>query len=245
MEPLDVLPPVSVEVVPALLVVRPGPPRTVTVGVRVTSHATSPVSASVSLQVPSGWTARPASAEVPLGADEVGHVQQFEVSVPALQAGEWRLEASARVAGRRYDASYHAIRHRDLPVRYAVSDAAGRVAAIDVAVANGVRVGYVMGVGDELPSALAQLGAQVTLLGPSDLQSGQSGRLRHDRHRHAGLCGQGRPAQRRTGACWTGSGPAATWSCCTTRRSSIPGGSRRSRPGCQRMPRRCRKSGRR
>jgi hypothetical protein len=171
MEPLDVLPPVSVDIATSLLVLRPGPPRSFIVGVRVTSHSTSPVRALVSLEVPSGWTAAPASAAISLGAHDNGSVQRFEVSAPALQPGRWSLAASASVGSRRHGASYHAIRHRGLPVRYAVTSAVGTVAAIDVQVADGVRVGYVMGVGDEVPAALAQLGARVTLLEKSDLES--------------------------------------------------------------------------
>jgi hypothetical protein len=60
-------------------------------------------------------------------------------------------------------------------VRYAVSEAGGKVTAIDVKAAEGIRVGYVMGVGDELPAALVQLGARVTLLGRDDLESADLG----------------------------------------------------------------------
>ena len=175
MESLEVLPPVSVEVSPTLLVVRPGPPRTFTVGVHVTSYAASPVRASVSLGVPSGWTVTPVTAEVELGAGENDRIQQFEVSAPALGTGQWPISASASVGGRRYAASYRVIRHRGVPVRYAVSEAEGKAAAIDVQVPDGIRVGYVMGVGDEVPSALAQLGAKVTLLGPHELGSSNLG----------------------------------------------------------------------
>jgi len=171
MEPLDVLPPVSVEIAPSLLVVQPGAPRRITVGVHVTSHAASPVRASLSLGVPDGWTVSPASADVSLGAGGTGRMQLFEVSAPRLGPGQWPLRASATVSGRRYAQSYHVIHHRGLPVRYAVSDAEGKVTAVDVKVPDAIRVGYVMGVGDELPAALTQLGAHVTLLGRDALEA--------------------------------------------------------------------------
>jgi hypothetical protein len=171
METLDVLPPVGVEVSPALIVVPPGPPRTVTVGVRVASHGAAAGRASVSLEVPQGWTASPATADVALGAGAHDRLQQFEVSVPALATGRWRFSASAAVGGRRYTSSYRVIRQRGLPVRYVVSEAEGTVAAVDVHVPADLRVGYVMGVGDEVPAALAQLGARVTMLGPDALAS--------------------------------------------------------------------------
>jgi hypothetical protein len=141
------------------------------VGVRVASHGAAAGPASVSLEVPQGWTASPATADVALGAGAHDRLQQFEVSVPALATGRWRLSASAEVGGRRYTSSYRVIRQRGLPVRYVVSEAEGTVAAVDVHVPADLRVGYVMGVGDEVPAALAQLGARVTMLGPDALAS--------------------------------------------------------------------------
>jgi hypothetical protein len=46
------------------------------------------------------------------------------------------------------------------------------VRGIDVKVAPGLSVGYVMGIGDDVPSGIAQLGAKVALLGEQDLASG-------------------------------------------------------------------------
>ena len=74
--------------------------------------------------------------------------------------------------GRTYSTGYQVIRHRDLPLRYLVREAAALVSAMAVAARPGVRVGYVMGVGDELPAALAQLGASVTLLDRDALATG-------------------------------------------------------------------------
>ena len=41
--------------------------------------------------------------------------------------------------------------------------------AVDVAVKPNLKVGYVMGVGDEIPAALEQLGVAVTMIGPDEL----------------------------------------------------------------------------
>ena len=43
-----------------------------------------------------------------------------------------------------------------------------------------------MGVGDEVPSGIEQMGAEVTLLGAEDLATGKLGRIWGDRCRHAG-----------------------------------------------------------
>ena len=46
------------------------------------------------------------------------------------------------------------------------------VRGIDVQVAPNLSVGYVMGVGDEVPQALEQIGVKVTMLGANDLANG-------------------------------------------------------------------------
>ena len=96
----------------------------------------------------------------------------FRVTTPPLPAGQHRIQAVATSGGRTYSTGYQVIRHRDLPLRYLVREAAALVSAMDVAVRPGVRVGYVMGVGDELPAAIAQLGAAVTLLDRDALATG-------------------------------------------------------------------------
>src|SRR6185437_15534660 len=50
------------------------------------------------------------------------------------------------------------------------------VRGVDVRVASGRRVGYVMGTGDQLPSAIEQLGLEVDQLSSADLLNGDLSR---------------------------------------------------------------------
>jgi hypothetical protein len=96
----------------------------------------------------------------------------FSVSVASLENRDYRIEALATVAGREYTQGYDVIEHRDLETRYLYHPASTTVRGVDVAIAPGLKVGYVMGIGDEVPVGIAQLGATVTLLGERDLASG-------------------------------------------------------------------------
>ena len=58
-----------------------------------------------------------------------------------------------------------------------MKDTAALASVVDLHVDKGVRVGYVMGIGDEVPAALEQLGARVTLLAEDDLASGDLARF--------------------------------------------------------------------
>jgi hypothetical protein len=63
------------------------------------------------------------------------------------------------------------IEPRDLEARYLYQPSTARVRGVDVQVVPDLKVGYVMGIGDQVPLGLQQLGAQVTLLGERELAS--------------------------------------------------------------------------
>jgi hypothetical protein len=91
------------------------------------------------------------------------------VGMGAVDGREYRVEAIAMSNGRDFKEGYDVIEHRDLETRYLFHDAVSRVRGVDVAIAPGLKVGYVMGVGDEVPAGIAQLGVQVRMLESQDL----------------------------------------------------------------------------
>ena len=97
--------------------------------------------------------------------------------MPSLENRDYRVEAVATVAGRQYQQGYDVIEHRDLETRYLYRPASVGVKGIDLKIAPGLKVGYVMGVGDDVPSAIAQLGVEVQLLGAADLAAADLSRF--------------------------------------------------------------------
>jgi hypothetical protein len=129
----------------------------------------------VALRLPAGWTSTPESASFSLLRSGERSAYRFRVSppsVPALEARDYRIEAFASVGGRQYREGYDVIEHRDLETRYLFHPAVMQVRGIDVKIVPGLKVGYVMGIGDEVPAGIAQLGAAVSLLGERDLSAG-------------------------------------------------------------------------
>ena len=61
--------------------------------------------------------------------------------------------------------------------RHLLRPAASRVQAIDVKLAPGVSIGYVLGAGDEVPPAIQQLGITPTMLSADDLAYGDLSRF--------------------------------------------------------------------
>ena len=173
MRELEVLPVVGVTMTPAVLVVpTDGTPHTVDVHVDAVTYATIGAKGDVRLEVPQGWTTTPRSQSFALTAAGTRSRLTFRLTTPALAAGQHRIQAVASSGGRTYSTGYQVIRHRDLPLRYLVREAVAHVSAMEIAVRPDVRVGYVMGVGDDVPAAIAQLGASVTLLDRDALATG-------------------------------------------------------------------------
>jgi len=170
---LMVVPALAVNVSPRIAIVPlAAAGKTVELRVELLNNVQNGGAGQLALQLPSGWTSKPEAASFSFSRSGERSAYRFIVSVPSLENRDYRIEAVATVAGRQYRQGYDVIEHRDLETRYLYHPAATEVRGIDVRVAPNLKVGYVMGVGDEVPSGIAQLGASVTLLGEQDLAAG-------------------------------------------------------------------------
>ena len=118
----------------------------------------------LSLRVPAGWTVEPAAQDFTFSRSGERAIYRFTVTAPAIQEKQHRVEAVATVNGKVYGEGYDLIDYRDLGLRYLYAPSVSEVRGIDVATAPGLNVGYVMGVGDQVPDGIRQLGYRVTLL---------------------------------------------------------------------------------
>jgi hypothetical protein len=129
------------------------------------------------LRLPAGWTSAPASVAFAFTRAGERSTFRFTAAMPSLESRDYTIDAVATIAGRDYVQGYDVIEHRDLETRYLYHPATTSVRGVDVKIASGLKVGYVMGIGDEVPAGIAQLGASVTLLGEQDLATGDLGRF--------------------------------------------------------------------
>jgi LmbE family N-acetylglucosaminyl deacetylase len=143
--------------------------RSVRVQVELTNNASSAGQGELTLKLPAGWQAEPASVPFAFARPGEKARYQFTVAAAAVENREYAIEAVAAAGGREFREGYDAIAHRDLETRYLYHPATIRVRGVDVKIAPGLKAGYVMGVGDEVPAGIAQLGVQVQLLTAQDL----------------------------------------------------------------------------
>jgi LmbE family N-acetylglucosaminyl deacetylase len=169
---LAIVPALAITMTPSNIVV---PLQNAEKKIRVTTGVTSNIEGtsegSLAIHVPAGWTVDPPSQRFQFAHAGERAFYPFTITIPSLERRDYRIEAVASSGGREFREGYHVIQHRDLETRYLYRAAAAGVRGIDVTIATGLKVGYVMGVGDDVPSGLVQLGVDVQLLGAQDLAS--------------------------------------------------------------------------
>ena len=177
MEP-KIVPAFNVRVAPDIAVIPLGTGARREVAVTIGNNAKGAAKATATLEAPAGWQVAPASAPVSFGREDEEITVKFTVAPPRpVKAGEYLV--SAKVDGAAADGTkltsttgYEVIEYPHIHRRHVVEPARTHVKVIDVALPAGLRVGYVMGVGDQVPQAIEQLGASVQMIGADELASG-------------------------------------------------------------------------
>jgi len=178
-EPLLVVPALSVTVDPGTMAWPLGErePRTVTL--RVLNQAQEGTRGEVALEVPAGWTVEPTAHRVEFVGAGGGRNLSFRVTPPeGMEEGHLRFRGVARTAaGREYREGFTLIEYPHVERAALFHPAEARVVVLPVQVATGLRVGYIMGAGDEGAEALRQMGASVELLGAAEVLAGDYSRF--------------------------------------------------------------------
>jgi LmbE family N-acetylglucosaminyl deacetylase len=169
--PLAVVPAFSVMLEPGGQVISThnGSNSTVTVG--VTSNLARSTHGVLRLELPAGWRSEP--AEFAAGFARRGEKRDFQFKVfPAgLQEGRATIHAVLDSDGEKYGEGYTLVTREDLGSFYYYQPARQRVSIVDVQVPHDLKVGYIMGAGDDIPTVLKQVGMDVTVIPAENLPS--------------------------------------------------------------------------
>jgi LmbE family N-acetylglucosaminyl deacetylase len=155
--PFVITPPVLVNLSETVLVFASHEPRQVTVVVK--SASDKKLSGSLKLQVPQGWRAEPAVLDFQLagnGSEQSGSITVYPSSAEYFGT----VKAVALVNGQQYDESMQVISYDHFPVQTLLPDAHAKAVRIDLK-KEGQLIGYIRGAGDEVPSALRNMGYEV------------------------------------------------------------------------------------
>ncbi|MDQ3321060.1 MAG: NEW3 domain-containing protein [Acidobacteriota bacterium] len=138
----------------------------------ITNNAPRETKGIVRLDLPNGWTAAPDSANFDLKAKGEKMAVVFDVSIPAnAKIGSYKVAATATVDGQTFNQTVQEIAYPHIQThrRYLPAEVSAKI--VDLKVAP-VRVGYIMGTGDDVPQAIRRMGLNVTMLEEKDLSTG-------------------------------------------------------------------------
>jgi LmbE family N-acetylglucosaminyl deacetylase len=162
-----VVPEFSVSIEPGELVLPAGRSSQIEVRVGVTSNAPGTSSGTLKLEVPALWKAEPAEKQFQLAHGDTARDFEFRVTPAKLAQGRVDLHAILEAGGAKYTEGYTLVTREDLGSFYYFQPAIQRVSIVDVKVPKELKVGYIMGAGDDIPTVLQQIGMNVTLI-PAD-----------------------------------------------------------------------------
>ena len=183
---IHVVPAFAVSATPEIVVVSTSDARTKDVRVTVTNHASGAANADVALELPQGWRATPATHPVRFTREDESMTVRFTLQPPpaavlgaaAMKPGgnQFVVRAVATSAGKTYTQGYQVVEYPHTTRRHVLAVPQVAVKALDLRVKPNLSVGYVMGVGDEVPAALEQLGVRLSMISPDELAWGDLNR---------------------------------------------------------------------
>ncbi len=171
LEPLTVAPAIGVAITPEAGII-PLEAKTFTVTAVVHNNVKGPARGKLELDLPKGWHSKPEDAEFSLGGDGQDQSVSFAVRPSNLEQKPYRITAAATYDNHRYAEGYQVTGYPGLRPYFLYRPATYRTSGVDVKVAPNLKVGYVMGSGDDVPSSLEHLGIHVSYLGPTDVATG-------------------------------------------------------------------------
>lgn len=168
-EPLVVTPAIGVSITPqARILPLDGSP----LPVQVTVHAQKAAQGTVHLQLPAGWRSQPLQQQFNLASAGDTEPLMFSVTPAATAEGVYNLMAVAKSGGKAYSAGWRSVGYAGLLPYNLYRLAELKTRKVDVKIAPGLRVGYVMGTGDTVPEAIRELGVTPDLLTAAEITSG-------------------------------------------------------------------------
>ena len=179
---LNVVPPFSARVTPSLEVIPApaaggGTPVEREIHVAVTNGTKGAANVKVMLELPAGWSVTPPTVPIAFAREDESLSARFTVIAPAqVKPGEYTArakvytDATAATAG--YAVGYQEVEYPHIQRRQIIKPAEAALKIVDVKIAPGLSVGYVNGVGDQVPPAIEQLGAKLTFIDQDELAWG-------------------------------------------------------------------------
>jgi hypothetical protein len=168
---LAIVPAFSVMLEPGTQVISTHNGSTSTVTVGVNSNLAREARGTLRLELPEGWRSEPAQSAAEFKRRGEKQDFQFKVFPSGLQQGRATLHAVLESESNKFGEGYTLVTREDLGSFYYYQPARQRVSIVDVQAPHDLKVGYIMGAGDDIPTVLQQVGMDITLIPSEKLAS--------------------------------------------------------------------------
>lgn len=170
---LKVAPALTLTVHPSLLVMPAASPnRTREISVEITNNSRKKTDGQAKLIAPPGWKVEADNNPLAFTRQSEKTARTFKVTPPPGAQGNFELKAVAEANGKSFDNGYQVIAYPHIETHYLYRPATTKVEVFDVNIAKGLKVGYVMGSGDDGVEVLQQIGVNVKAITPAELATG-------------------------------------------------------------------------
>ncbi len=173
--PMAVVPPFSVEPSPGSQIIPAAANSSDKMSVVVRSTEAHG-SGTVNAEVPKGWNREPSSQALDFNAPGA-KTAEFKILPDGAHEARYKVNASFRSDGQDFREGYALITRPDIGGFFYYQPAIQRESVVEVKTPPDLKIGYIMGAGDDIPTALLQVGLNVTMLTPEDVEKGDLSRF--------------------------------------------------------------------
>ena len=175
---LNVVPKVSLSLDQKLLIVpQSEKAQTRRIVLSITNNNSAATSGEAKLNAPDGWKVTPNAANFNLKNKGEKTSVAFDVTVPAkFKIGDFELSAQANAGGETFTQTMNTLAYPHIQTHRFYTETKTRISVFGLKTAP-VKIGYIMGSGDQIPEAIRQMGLAVELLNETDLTSGDLSRF--------------------------------------------------------------------
>ncbi len=171
LQPLLVAPAISLTVTPQAGIV-PLNDGGFDLHIKLHSSVKGPAKGTVSLDLPKGWTSAPASSDFSTRREGEDENLSFHVQPATVEARPYTITAVAEYEGQKYTEGFETVGYPGVRPYPHYRAATYRTTGVDVKTAPGLRIGYIMGTGDDVAMSLEYLGIHPTMLSAEDIAKG-------------------------------------------------------------------------
>lgn len=171
LQPLLIAPAISLLVTPQAGIV-PLNDGGLNLDVKLHSSVKGPAKGTVSLALPQGWTSTPASADFATTREGEDLNLKFHVQPGSVEAKPYTITAVAECNGEKYTEGFETVGYPGVRPYPHYRPATYRTTGVDVKTAPGLKIGYIMGTGDDVAASLEDLGIHPAMLSAEDIATG-------------------------------------------------------------------------